>query len=147
MIAFSTLWNADRHEDGMTLTAEVKQLGFNALEVNYKITEPMLTDIAALVERGEIKVTSLHNFTPLPANFTKSPGSGGLFLLSSADEERQMEAVEQTKRTIDYGARLEQDLSFSILEEPKTTAVSRKNWNVSKKCRSNLKRDPEIRLS
>jgi hypothetical protein len=39
MIAFSTLWNAERYEDGVSLTREIKSLGFRAVGLNYKVTE------------------------------------------------------------------------------------------------------------
>ncbi|UCE19211.1 MAG: sugar phosphate isomerase/epimerase [Gemmatimonadota bacterium] len=102
MIALSTLWNATRHENGLDLVREAVELGFPAIEVNYKITERMFGEITACVARDEIRVVSLHNFSPLAESLTKNDGSGDLYLLSSTDEKRRTEAVEQTKRTIDH---------------------------------------------
>ena len=91
MIALSTLWNATKHENGFDLVQEVVELGFPAIEMNYRITERMFQDISSCVDRGEIRVVSLHNFTPLLSYLDKSQGGGDLFLLSSLDERGRTE--------------------------------------------------------
>lgn len=106
MVALSTLWNAPRHDDGREMVAEIKGLGFGSIEVNYKVTEPMMWDVLSVVGDGEIGVCSLHNFTPIPAHLGREHASGDLFMLSALDESEREAAVRYTKRTIDFAHEL-----------------------------------------
>ena len=110
MIALSTLWNATKHENGMDPVREAADLGFRTIEANYRITDPMFADIASCVDRGEIRVVSLHSFTPLTTSLTQNQGGGDLYLLSSTEENHRKTAVEQTMRTIDHAAQAGADV-------------------------------------
>ncbi len=62
--SFSTMWNLRRHTSGREMIEEIKSLGFGLVELNYNVTAEMLAEIAPMVERGEIGISSVHNVFP-----------------------------------------------------------------------------------
>ena len=101
MIGLSTAWLTEK--EGMTgrrVIEEIVDLGFHALELEYRVTAEMFRDMAPLIVKADLRVLSVHNFFPLPADLPSSRASGELFLLSSADDHERNRAVEYTVRTI-----------------------------------------------
>ena len=106
MYSLSTAWNSSKHASGIELVNEIKALGFDTIELNFKLTRPMVDDVLSLVRDGAIKVSGLHNICPLPAEVTPEEASPDYYSLASLDEEVRKKAVKVTKNTIDYAARL-----------------------------------------
>lgn len=107
MFSFSTCWNAERHKSGEGIIKEIKELGFQKIEVScYYINEKKAKDILRLKKRGEIVITSVHNFCPNPLYEKNPEGGGGIFNLISEDAEERKEATKYTKETIDYAHQL-----------------------------------------
>jgi len=102
MIGLSTSWLTERPDmTGPNVIEEIVSLGFRAVELEYRITEPMFREMRPLIRREKLKVSSLHNFFPLPDDVPTSRASGDLFVLSSPDEGERDRAVEKTIRTIE----------------------------------------------
>ncbi|MBM3237474.1 sugar phosphate isomerase/epimerase [Candidatus Poribacteria bacterium] len=106
MIAISTIWNSLKHEDGAQLLAELNNLGFNAVQLDCKITEKLLTQMESQIRIG-MKVVSVHNFCPVPPGVLQENADADLFLLSSPYKDKREEAVKHTLRTIEVAADLE----------------------------------------
>jgi sugar phosphate isomerase/epimerase len=105
MISFSTCWNSARHATGDALLSEIKtKLGFDLIELGQAIRTALVPGIQKMFDAGEIRVTSLHNFCPLPAEVT--PASPDRYKFSAASAEEREAAVTQTLRTIDFAERL-----------------------------------------
>jgi sugar phosphate isomerase/epimerase len=104
MFAFSTCWNTGRHTDGRALLAEVRALGFEYAELGHGTPLSMVDGIRAAVAAGEIKISSLHNFCPLPVGVT-GPSPDRYRPSSLRESERQL-AVRHTLRTIEFAASL-----------------------------------------
>ena len=104
-IAVSTAWNARRHTSGKAMVQELLNLGFDNLELNVHVTEEMIEEIAGMVEQGQVKIYSLHNYCPLPRGVDRSSATANV-LLSSPNATERKASIEQTKRTIDWAARL-----------------------------------------
>jgi sugar phosphate isomerase/epimerase len=104
MFAFSTCWNSERHIDGRAMVNEVRALGFDYVELGHGTRLSLLTGVQEAVAAGEIKISSLHNFCPIPLG-VMGPAPN-YYLPSSRDEEERKYAVRQTLRTIDCAAAL-----------------------------------------
>jgi len=105
VIAFSTCWNSGRHTAGDEMLHEIKNtLGFDLVELGQGIRTSLAPGIEGLVDAGEIRVGSLHNFCPLPADTAAT--SPDCYKFSGASPEEREAAVAQTFQTIDFAARL-----------------------------------------
>jgi len=105
MISFSTCWDSGRHTAGDAMLREIKtKLGFDSIELGQGIRTPLVPGIQKMFDAGEIRISSLHNFCPLPAE--GAPASLDRYKFSAVSAEEREAAVTQTLRTIDFAARL-----------------------------------------
>ena len=100
--ALSTRWNARRHTDGAALVEEVRAAGFDALELGYDLTRDLVPGIQACVERGEVRVVSVHNYCPVPMGVPR--GHPELFTFADPDPRIRAKAVEATAATVRFAA-------------------------------------------
>ena len=105
-LALSTSWNAYRHNKGIALIREIKELGFNEVELSFNLTGEIVSDIHKAVSRKEVRVTALHNYCPIPGGFSRSAGLPDCLSLAAADENERLNAVKYSQRTIEAAARL-----------------------------------------
>lgn len=101
MFSISTVWNAWRHKTAQSMVAELKDLGFDRLELSFGLPSKMVADISRMVEEGRIAVGSLHNYCPPPFLRDGESLSHSILPLSNTDEEERRWAVRQTMRTIE----------------------------------------------
>ena len=104
MYSFSTCWNSARHTDGRAMLAEIRELGFDYAELSHGIRISLLPGIFAAVKAGEIKISSVHNFCPLPVGIEKA--SPNLYEFSSTSERDRQLAVKHTLNTFDFAQRV-----------------------------------------
>src|SRR5436305_191957 len=104
MLAFSTCWNSSRHTDGDTMLREIKELGFDQVELGHGIRISLMPGIQQMYDAGEVTFSSLHNFCPLPVEVMHA--SPDCYLLSTAYAQERDRAIKQTFQTIDFAARL-----------------------------------------
>jgi len=95
-LGMSTSWNAAAARDGRQIVDEIRSLGFATLEVDYRVTAEAALEILNQVRRGEIRVSSVHNFTPLQPGEKASDGGGHKLSLTSLDESERQHAVDLT---------------------------------------------------
>jgi sugar phosphate isomerase/epimerase len=94
------------------MLGEIKtKLGFDLIELGQGIRMPLVPGILKMCDAGEIRVSSLHNFCPLPAEV--APASPDCYRFSAVSAEEREAAVTQSLRTIDFAARL--DAPFVVL--------------------------------
>jgi sugar phosphate isomerase/epimerase len=84
---------------------EIRSLGFEWAELSHGIRISLLPGIIEAVEAGEIKISSLHNFCPLPMGVNHA--APNLFLFSSTDPRERENAWRHTVKTIETAARLQ----------------------------------------
>jgi sugar phosphate isomerase/epimerase len=83
---------------------EARALGFEYIELGHGTRLSLLDGVQQAVTAGEIKISSLHNFCPLPLG-VMGPAPD-YYLPSSRDEGERHSAVQHTLRTIDWAAAL-----------------------------------------
>ncbi|HLZ54632.1 MAG TPA: TIM barrel protein [Verrucomicrobiae bacterium] len=105
MYSFSTCWNSHRHTDGRAMLREIRELGFEYAELSHGVSISLMPGILAAVEAGEIRVSSLHNFCPLPMGVTHA--APNLYEFSAEkDYEREL-AIRYTLQTFEFARRVQ----------------------------------------
>ncbi len=104
MYSLSSCWNSQRHTDGREMLREIRALGFEYAELSHGIRISLLPGIIEAVEANEIKISTLHNFCPLPMGLTKP--APNIYLFSSLDERERENAFRHSVKTIETAAML-----------------------------------------
>ncbi|MDD5668878.1 MAG: sugar phosphate isomerase/epimerase [Candidatus Omnitrophica bacterium] len=105
-VALSTSWNAFRYSEAAPCIREIKELGFDEVELSFNLTPRMVDEIEKLVARNQISVGSVHNYCPIPENLKRAEALPDCYSLSSPNEEERNAAVSFTKRSIDTAVRM-----------------------------------------
>src|SRR5580692_4926850 len=108
MYSLSTCWNSHRHTDGRAMLREIRELGFEYAELSHGTRISLLPGIIEAVEAGEMKISSLHNFCPLPIGVNHS--APNLYKLSAEKPVEWENAYRYTRKTIEMAARLKAPL-------------------------------------
>ena len=104
MYSLSTCWNSSRHTDGRAMLREIRDLGFEYAELSHGIRISLLPGIIEAVDAGEIKISTLHNFCPLPMGITHA--APNIFKFTSVDPRERANALRYSLKTIETAARL-----------------------------------------
>src|SRR5436309_2629393 len=108
MYSLSTCWNSHRHTDGRAMLREIRELGFEYAELSHGTRISLLPGIMDAVDAGEIKISTLHNFCPLPMGVNYSAPNLYQF---SAEKPRERELAHRyTLKTLEFAARLKAPL-------------------------------------
>lgn len=83
---------------------EIRSLGFEYAELSHGIRISLLPGIIEAVEAGIIKISTLHNFCPLPMGIDRA--APNVFQFSSDNPRERENAFRHTVRTIETAARL-----------------------------------------
>jgi sugar phosphate isomerase/epimerase len=83
---------------------EIKDLGFDRVELSHGIRITLVPGILKAVEEGMIRIGSVHNFCPLPMGVLQA--APNFFQPSSADSRERDQWLRQTKRSIDFAAQV-----------------------------------------
>jgi sugar phosphate isomerase/epimerase len=104
MYSLSTCWNSHRHTDGRAMLREVREMGFEYAELSHGTRISLLPGILEAVDAGEIKISSLHNFCPLPMGVTHAAPNLYQF---TAERTRERELAERyTVKTLEFANRV-----------------------------------------
>lgn len=87
---------------------EIRELGFEYAELSHGIRISLLPGIIEAVEAGEIKISTLHNFCPLPIGVNHA--APNLFKFTSLDARERENAYRHSVKTIETAARLQAQL-------------------------------------
>jgi sugar phosphate isomerase/epimerase len=108
MYSLSSCWNSHRHSDGRAMLREIRDLGFEYAELSHGTRISLLPGILEAVDAGEIKISSVHNFCPLPMGVNNS--APNLYQFSAERERERDLARRYTLKTIETAARVKAPL-------------------------------------
>lgn len=83
---------------------EIADLGFTHAELSHGIRIVLLPGVLRAVEEGVIKISSTHNFCPLPTGITQS--APNLFEPSAFERREHEQWLRHTRRSIDFAAQV-----------------------------------------
>ena len=83
---------------------EIRELGFDHAELSHGTRISLVPGIMDAVAAGEIKISSLHNFCPLPIGVNFS--APNLYRLSAEKSAERENALRYTRKTIELAARV-----------------------------------------
>ena len=104
MYSFSTCWNSGRHTDGRAMLREIRDLGFQYAELSHGIRISLMPGILEAVQAGEMKISTLHNFCPLPVGVDRP--APNLYEFSSDRERDRQLALKHTLNTFDFAVKV-----------------------------------------
>ena len=107
MIGLSTVWTSRDACSGEELLGPILDLGFEGVELEYRITEQLYEEIRPRILNNEVHVLSIHNYFPVPPIIPPERVSGDCFSLSSLDREERDNGVSYTFRTLEIAHDLE----------------------------------------
>jgi sugar phosphate isomerase/epimerase len=103
-LSFSTCWNSDRHIKGDAMLQEISDLGFNQVELGHGIRLSLWEGIEQFVADHPMKITSLHNFCPLPIEILYA--APDCYQCTSDQPDERQRAQRHTLQTIDQASKL-----------------------------------------
>jgi len=104
MYSFSTCWNSHRHTDGRAMLREIRDLGFEYAELSHGVRISLLPGILDAVDAGEIRISSLHNFCPLPMGVEHA--APNIFKFTADNPRERENAFKHTVKTIETAVRV-----------------------------------------
>jgi len=87
---------------------EIRELGFDHAELSHGTRLGLVPGILAAVDAGEIKISSLHNFCPLPIGVNHA--APNLFQFSAERPRERDLALKHTFKTLEFAARVQAPL-------------------------------------
>lgn len=86
------------------MAREMADLGFEWIELSHGIRITLVPGILKAVEQGIVKISSTHNFCPLPTGIVQA--APNLFEPSSRDPREHDQWLRHTKRSLDFAAQV-----------------------------------------
>ena len=102
--SLSTSWCSHRYTDGYAMVREMAGLGFEYIELSHGVRITLVPGILKAVEDGLVKISSTHNFCPLPTGISQA--APNLFEPSALDAREHEQWLRHTKRSIDFAAQV-----------------------------------------
>jgi len=104
MYSLSTCWNSHRHTDGRAMLQEIAALGFDYAELSHGIRVSLVPGILDAVDAGELRISTLHNFCPLPMGVNHA--APNVYEFTAADPRERECALKQTFKTLEFAVRV-----------------------------------------
>jgi len=108
MFSFSTCWNSHRHSDGRAMLREIREMGFEYAELSHGTRISLLPGILDALAAGEIRISTLHNFCPLPMGVNHA--APNLYQFSDERPRQRELAHKHTLKTFDFAVRVKAQL-------------------------------------
>jgi len=83
---------------------EIRDLGFEYAELSHGVRISLLPGVFQAVDAGEIKISSLHNFCPLPMGVERA--APNIFKFTAENARERENAVKRTLKTLETATRL-----------------------------------------
>ena len=132
------MWGVGRFTHMEEFVARSRALGFDCIELNHQITEPLLDEILAIYRDGNLVVTSVHD--PCP---NASPKLEVLPKVSDVEETARQAGVRSAKSTIDLAHRVR--AAFVVLHLGDVTELRGRAQRLRDLFQESLGTSPEYR--
>lgn len=109
-IALSSCWCSARHDDGYAMCAEMADLGFDHVELSHGVRLTLVEGILRAVDEGVVRVSSVHNFCPLPPHV--SFPAPNLYEPTARDPRVREQWFRHSSRTLEFAGRVGADLAI-----------------------------------
>jgi sugar phosphate isomerase/epimerase len=106
MLGVSTAIRSEVSDSGAESIETILDLGVRQVELEYRITGPMLKEILPFWKRGKIEVLSVHNFLPMPEGIESEKVIPDFFSLSSPDPGSRTLGLKYVKQTLEWAEEL-----------------------------------------
>jgi len=106
MLSISTSWNYQPRTNVKEWLSQVKEMGFEAIELGYEISRTQLAEFERHLQDLGLKVSSIHNFCPTPDDEPSSRHVSNYYRLSALNEHERQKAVFWTKASIKTAKRV-----------------------------------------
>lgn len=103
-LSLSTCWCSARHTDGYAMVKEIADLGFKQMELSHGIRISLVPGILQALEEDLIKVSTVHNFCPLPRSVQHA--APNLYQPSAPDSRERMLWKNYTEQTMDLAKKV-----------------------------------------
>ena len=112
-LSVSTVWAKARSQEAAphgpgpeaaAILSMLDQLDLDLVELEYRLTGEVIARLLPEFKARGWRVSSVHNFAPLPGGLPRDKASGDLFNLASPDREERARAVEYTLRTMELAS-------------------------------------------
>jgi hypothetical protein len=144
MLAFSTNWNVSRHREGREIVSEIRDLGFDTMELGHGLSVSQLNGIRGAFGEGGFRVISVHNFCPMPVEVLHD--NPDCYEFTSHRRQERDRAHRLTRATMEtakeFGARFVvlhlgrimtlRGMTGSLLSELRIKGVASRGYNRSK---------------
>lgn len=87
---------------------EIRELGFEHAELSHGIRLSLVPGILEAVDAGEIKISTLHNYCPLPLGLHRA--APNVFKFTSLDRRERENALRHTLKTLELAERVQASL-------------------------------------
>lgn len=103
-ISLSSCWCSGRHRDGYQMAREMADMGFEFIELSHGIRITLVPGILRAVQEGMIKISSTHNFCPLPPGVNQP--APNLFTPTAAENREHQQWLRHTRRSLEFAAQV-----------------------------------------
>ena len=105
--ALSSCWNSHRHDDGYAMLQEIAGMGFRWVELSHGIRMSLVPGILKAVDEGMIRVSSVHNFCPLPVGIMGA--APNLYEPTAVSRRERILWLSNTLKTVEFAGRVQCD--------------------------------------
>ncbi len=106
ILALSTAWCSARHHEGDAMLEEMAGLGFNYVELSHGIRITLVPGILKALGQGVVKVSSVHNFCPLPAGVVHAAPNLFEPSVPATHGHEQEQWLRYSRRSLDFAAQV-----------------------------------------
>jgi len=123
MLSFSTCWNNARHPDGGDIITEIRELGFDTMELSHGMTISKLPGIQKAYREGKFRCSGVHNYFPSPVEvMIDAPDA---YEFSSHRPYDRQRAMEMTLKTLELAAEFK---AHYVVMHMGSVPMSSKKW-------------------
>ncbi|MGJ3244382.1 MAG: sugar phosphate isomerase/epimerase family protein [Opitutales bacterium] len=104
IVSLSTCWCSRGYTDGYQLCADMAGLGFDWIELSHGVPITLAEGILKAVEAGVVRISSVHNFCPLPPGVSQP--APNLFQPTGPKQLERDMWFRHSSNTLDFAARV-----------------------------------------